>query len=304
MELSEVHKEADSAGRKALIFGGLALIAAGLFGWMLAHLSGSEGKTQAVVVAKRDLPPLTQLTKDDIATVGWPRESLPSGFIADANTLTAISQVNLQELQKNEPILATRVSRTEGGIGVSVLVKPQMRAFVVEVNEPVAKSTILHPGAHVDVLATLADPRGRNNQMVTKAILQNLTILAVGDSVGFEAQEVSKPGERRVEDRPALERHRVVTLEVGLGDLETLAYAASQGKVDLALRSNADTENVSTEGVTTAKILGDTGDDDRHEVRTTGAVEPARSAPTPRARRHSKPAPPQPSGPSIYKVGR
>ncbi len=259
MELLEVQKEADSAGRKAMVFGVLALVLAGTFGFLLARFGGTTNDSQPVVVAARNIPALTSLKASDLQTVMWPRTSLPDGTVGDANLILAVAKVNVTELVRNEPVLTPRLAAADSGVAVSTIIEAERRAFVVTATESVATATILHPGAMVDVVATLTDPR--NTSVVTKTILQNIKVLAVGDSVDVEArQEMRKVGEQR-DDREATQRRRVVTLSVSPADVEVLSYATNQGHVDLVMRSNADTEVVPTTGISTDKLLGSIKED-------------------------------------------
>ncbi len=299
MELSDVQKEADSAGRKALLFGVFAVGAAGLFGYSMAKMGGTAPDTQPVVVAARGLPPLTTLKAADLQVVNWPMMSLPDGTYRDPNMLLTPEKINVGELIKNEPILVPRVTNADSGLAVSTLIDPEKRAFVVQIDESMATAQILHPGAMVDVVATLEDPRNRSST-VTKTLLQNVKVLAIGDRVDVEPQpsqfeDDSDAQKRRAakDPREGRERHRVVTLSVSLGDVELLSYAVRTGRLDLAMRASADTEIVVTTGVTTEKLLGsmrkerdrDEEDDGRSAAPSIGSS----SSPRPRRARRSSP---------------
>ncbi|HET6345890.1 MAG TPA: Flp pilus assembly protein CpaB [Myxococcota bacterium] len=299
MELTEVQKEADSAGRKAILFGIAALLTAGLFGWMLARLSGGGPETQAVVVAAEEIPPLTQLKAKQLKVVQWPAAALPRGTFAKPDDVVKTNQINVNGLDVGEPILASRLSTPERGLGMSQMVEPSMRAFVVQVKEHVAAAELLHPGAFVDVVATLEDVHSR--ELVTKVILQNVQVLAVGASIDVEpatAKEV-KEGEERAK----VERRRVVTLLVNLADVEELAFASQQGKLDLALRNNQDSELVSTEGATVDKMLGARPSKAEARPSVSQAAPPPVAPPRPsRSSSHPHPSSSPRTGPHIYKV--
>jgi pilus assembly protein CpaB len=299
VELTEVQKEADAAGRKAILFGIAALLTAGLFGWMLARLSGGGPETQAVVVAAEEIPPLTQLKAKQLKVVQWPAAALPRGTFAKPEDVVKTNQINVNGLEVGEPILAARLSTPERGLGMSQMVEPSMRAFVVQVKEHVATAELLHPGAFVDVVATLEDVHSR--ELVTKVILQNVQVLAVGASIDVEpatAKEV-KEGEERAK----VERRRVVTLLVNLADVEELAFASQQGKLDLALRNNQDSELVNTEGATVDKMLGSRPSKAEARPSVSQAAPPTTLPPRPsRPSSHPHPSSSPRTGPHIYKV--
>ena len=92
----------------------------------------------------------------------------------------------------------------------------------------------------MDVLVTVKDPEKKEKK--TKTILENIPVLATGTQI----QENEK-GEPAPFD--------VYTLEVTLEEAEKLALAASEGKIQLALRSVIDGDEVYTEGITVPELL-------------------------------------------------
>ena len=297
MELLEVQKEADSAGRKAIIFGIGALMLAGVFGWMLARLGGGGPEIESVVVAAEEIPPLTQLKLKHLRVVQWPKTSKPQGTFSNPNDVIASNELNLSGMVAGEPILNSRLSTPERGLGVSQLVEPSMRAYVVQVNDAIAKSQIVHPGALVDVIATLEDQRNRDQ--VSKVILQNVQVLAVGDSVDLEPRPLNKEDVAHAEDHQQVERHRVVTLLVNLADVEYLAFASAQGKIDLALRSNVDAEIVPTTGVNMEKVMGTAHNNNGADMKAAPQVTDSHPS---SGKTHASRPRSAPPGPSIYKI--
>lgn len=307
MELTEVQKEADSAGRKAVIFGVGALFLAGLFGWMLAHLSGGGPEVVPLVVAGEEIPPLTHIKAAQLKVINWPKESRPAGGFAKIEDVVNTNEINTSGLLPGEPIIAERLSTPERGLGISQLVEPNMRAFVVQALDSVATAGMLHPGAYVDVLATFQDPR--STDYATRVILQNILVMAVGDSIDVEATRPVDKTASDSQERDRVERQRVVTLLVGLKDVEPLTLASRQGKIDLALRNNVDNQIVTTSGVTLEQVVSDKApkinldknsasgssghDSDTHSM--VPPATPSRSRSTEHRRRES-------GSPSIYKV--
>ena len=92
----------------------------------------------------------------------------------------------------------------------------------------------------MDVLVTVKDPEKKEEK--TKTILENIPVLATGTQI----QENEK-GEPAPVD--------VYTLEVTPEEAEKLALAASEGKLQLALRSVIDGDEVYTEGITVPELL-------------------------------------------------
>jgi pilus assembly protein CpaB len=81
-----------------------------------------------------------------------------------------------------------------------------------------------------------------NNTEQTKIVLQNILVLATGTQV--EEGEDRKPQEVDV-----------YTLEVNPDQAERLTLAATEGKIQLALRGLIDTQEVLTRGATIASTL-------------------------------------------------
>jgi pilus assembly protein CpaB len=305
VELSDVQKEADSAGRKALLFGVFALALAGAFGYMLAKFGGATQDTQPVVVAARALPPLTTLKAADLEVVAWPLTALPEGTVRDPNQILSPVKINIGELIKNEPILLPRITDADSGLAVSTLIEPEKRAYVVLVDELVATAQILHPGATVDVIATFKE-QSKGTALV-KTLLQNVKVLAVGDRVDVEPQatqfdENTDEGRRRAAQNPRdkQQRHRVVTLSVSLADVELLTFATRNGYLDLAMRSGSDTEIVTTQGVTNAKLFGALKKESEEEGDRQGSASTPSASPSMGGSRPSRSSGRRRSSPMIY----
>lgn len=282
MEVNEIQQEAQSAGNKAIIFGVLALVVAALFGWTAAQLSSHGPESHAAVVAAVDLPALGSLRKEDLKVVQWPATSFPKGAFETVDEVLKLNQISTNALVQGEPILLSRLGSPERGLGISLIVEPNMRAFVLQVDGPVAAADLLHPGAFVDVAATLQDTKRQD--MVTRVILQNVQILAVGDNVDVEPRRLSGQSETSASDeRDKIERHRVVTLLVNLKDVEPLTLAVRAGKIDLSLRSNKDSTMFESAGTSLQAVFGTKKHDN------TVASSPEAPAPHPVAPHVSQP---------------
>ena len=117
-----------------------------------------------------------------------------------------------------------------------------MRAVSVRVDEIVGVAGFVLPGTRVDVMVTLTGTRP-DDGVSTRVILQNMLVLAAGQSVERDADE--KP--RTV---------TVITLLTTPTDAEMLALASNQGRIQMALRPALDTVQVATAGATMATLLG------------------------------------------------
>ena len=198
-----------------------------------------EAEAVPVTVALVDLPWGTKIRPDMVKTVAFLKESLPPGYVTDPGSLE--NRVLIAQVKQNEPITASRLapeSVTEGG--VSAIIKPGNRAIAVKGDKVIGISGFIKPGNRVDVLATLKHPKSKLD--VTKIVLENTLVLATGTQMQENGEGKPAPVD-------------VYTLEVSPDDGEKLGLAASQGKLQFALRNITDGETVLTKGATIAKTL-------------------------------------------------
>ena len=116
------------------------------------------------------------------------------------------------------------------------------RAVSINVNEQIAVSNLFRPGDYVDVIASLEREENESaggrvvNPRVTKIIIQNVEILALGQ-------------DQTVTDGKLKEALKTVTLAVNPQDVEKLVYASDYGLLRLALRPVDEDEIIDTPGV-------------------------------------------------------
>lgn len=253
-----------------LAVGVFVALLAGLMthGWLRgkagAQVRASE--TQTVTVAALDLEWGTVITKGMVKTAPFLKQTLPDGYFADPAKLEG--RTLIYPLKVNEPILESRLApaNVTGG-GIAAVIGPQKRAMAVKVDKVIGVSGFIHPGNRVDVLVTL-NRSERITTPITKTVLENVLVLATGPQM-----EKTAKGEKPV---PV----DVITLEVSVEEGEKLALAATEGKLNLALRNLADAKAVTTRGTTIPALLSSLN---------RGPAEGTRSAP--RVRQAASPVP-------------
>ena len=198
-----------------------------------------QAEASPVIVATGDLAWGTKLKPEMLKTTPYLKESLPEGHFSKLPDITG--RVLISPVKANEPITVHKLAPNsiETG-GVAAVLKQGKRAIAVKGDKVIGISGFINPGNRVDVLVTIEDPKKKEDK--TKTILENILVLATGTQI----QENDK-GEPAPVD--------VYTLEVDPEDGEKLALAATEGRVQLALRSTLDTETVLTTGVTIPKML-------------------------------------------------
>jgi pilus assembly protein CpaB len=197
---------------------------------------------QPIVIAAVDLSWGTRITNEMLKKANFLKGSLTTGYFSDPALV--VGRVLIYPVKANEPIFESRLAPVEMKAGgVAAVISPKKRAIAVKVDKVIGVSGFIHPGNRVDVLMTLAS--GRTFDPVTKTILENILVLAVGTETKERrsSEEKSSPTD-------------VITLEVTPEEAEKLALAATEGRLQLALRNFSDMENVVTHGTTVTTLVG------------------------------------------------
>jgi pilus assembly protein CpaB len=194
-----------------------------------------------VVVAAADLDIGAEIGRDDIRIIEWPATSVPNDAIGTADEV--VGRGLIVPVVQNEPILPGKLASKEAGAGLPPAIPPGLRAVSVRVNEVIGVAGYVLPGTHVDVVATVS-PTSQQIDMTSKVILTNVLVLAAGTKI------------ERATDKDKPMPVSVVTLLVNPEEAERLTLAASEGKIQLALRNPLDRETPATRGIRPAALLG------------------------------------------------
>ena len=226
--------------------------------------------TQPVAVAAGDMPWGTAITKDKIKTVSYLKENLPQGTFSDCGSL--VGRVLVFPVKANEPIFESRLAPSNISTGgVAAVISPKKRAVAVRVDPVIGVAGFINAGNRVDVLVTINPDRGGSSKPVTKIVLENILVLAAGPEVEKKGKEPTNVN--------------VITLEATPEEAQKLALAATEGKLQLALRNFSDTEDVRTKGTTIPILLAsyNSEKDTNHSGKKPGAqrkrVEKAKPVP-------------------------
>src|SRR5215470_15484726 len=204
--------------------------------------SARAGRTAGlvpVVVANTDLTYGTKLDQSQLRVVNFPKESVPEGAYSDMDSV--LGNTTKVFLAAREPVLQSKLSTVGGGL--SMMVRPTMRASSVDVRLSSSVSGFIVPGDKVDVLVTV-DQQGGPQEAITKTILQNMEVLAAGP----------KTQQKEKEDKPS--DMQTVTLLVDPLGAEKLANGMHEGKIHLTLRNPEDQDTLSLAALSTRQVLG------------------------------------------------
>jgi len=217
-------------------------------------------QTQPVTVALADLGWGKVLAKEMMKTVPYPKEYVPPGSFSDPNALTG--RVLLYPVKANEPIFESRLAPASIKTGgVAAVITSKKRAVAVKVDKIIGVAGFINAGNRVDVLVTIAS--GKTSAPVTKTVLENVLVLAVGPDLEKKGKEPSPTD--------------VITLEVTPEEAEKLALASTEGKLQMALRNYNDGEDVVTKGITVPTLLASYASESQQKATKTTASQKIRS---------------------------
>ena len=174
-----------------------------------------------IVVTNQDLTFGETLKPENMRTVMYPKDSVPTGAHSVVDSL--VGQVTKVFLKQNEPILDSKLSSIGGGL--SLLIEKNMRAASIQVDKVSGVSGFILPGDLVDVILTVHN-YNKGNDGIAKTILQKVEVLAAGEKTEQKGDKVITV--------------QAVTLLVDASGAQSLALATQEGKLHLALRNRAD----------------------------------------------------------------
>jgi pilus assembly protein CpaB len=235
------------SGTRAALFWAFTLVAGLGTALMIARYLDKRGggatvTVAGVVVAAADLPLAAKLKLEDLKVIEWPADHLPPGAVSDPKEL--IGRVLVSRVLAQQPLLPGMLAAKNAGSGLAALIPSNMRAIAVRVDDIVGVAGFIHADDRVDVLVTMR-PTFQGGESTTKAFLQNIKVLAVG-------QEIDMGDKSRMHATPAA----VATLLVSPKDAERLVLAQTEGRIMLTLRSWTDSQAVDTDGASPSGLLG------------------------------------------------
>lgn len=183
------------------------------------------------------------IKEEDVALIDYAAAYVPEGAFSTVEELfpkgVEIPRFVLREMEKNEPILMTKVTEPGQNASITSRLSRGMRAFTIKVDVASGVSGFLRPQDRVDVYWSGA-VRGENSQTFTQLIKSGVEIIAIDQSANGEIDSSSIA--------------RTVTVQVSPQDVAILAQAQSTGALSLSLVGNGD-ETVNSEILVDQKAL-------------------------------------------------
>ena len=204
--------------------------------------------TKTVYVAQGPLKYGQKLKREDVRAVAWPENAIPEGAFLDMAALfpenTDALRVVLRQIEKDEAIMALKVTEPGQDTGLTSRLARGTRAFTIKVDVSSGVSGFLRPGDRVDVYWTGRVTVGRDSDKgdVTKLIEAGVQLIAIDQSAGGELDETTIAG--------------TVTVAISPQQVASLAQAQSTGKLSLSLVGAGDDTIASAIEVDQRTLLG------------------------------------------------
>lgn len=204
--------------------------------------------TVDVFVANQPLRYGETLTKESVRKVRWPVNALPEGSFTKQDVLfppdLTEMRVVLRSMEKDEAIMALKVTEPGEDAGLTSQLERGMRAFAIRVDVASGVSGFLRPGDRVDVYwtgsinDTIEGARGE----VTRLIEAGISLIAVDQRAGGDLEATTIA--------------RTVTVAARPEQVAALAQAQTTGKLSLSLVGAGDDTIAAAIEVNQRSLLG------------------------------------------------
>lgn len=204
--------------------------------------------TVDVYVATKPLKYGERLSQDAVRAVRWPENAIPEGAFTELDALFPPHvgddlRVVLRAMEKDEAVLAVKVTAPGEDAGITSRLQRGMRAFAIKVDVSSGVSGFLRPGDKVDVYWTGMMPgTGGADGEVTRLIETNVELVAIDQSAGGDINGAVIA--------------RTVTVAAHPRQVAALAQAQTTGRLSLALVGAGDDTIASVVEVDQRSLLG------------------------------------------------
>jgi len=193
-----------------------------------------SGQGVAVVRARATIPMAAEITNDMVEVVQVPKAFVPKDAFAKKEDV--VGRVTNVIVTKDLPITANLLAPKGTTPGMEARIPRGYRAVAVKIDESSGVAFLVKP----------------DSETVSKSILENIEVAAVGQELGNNTDKASVAT-------------KSVTLLLKPEDVPTLHLAAQKGKILLAMRNQVDMSSRQLAATTEKKLLG------REETKDTSA---------------------------------
>lgn len=229
---------------------GLGVVAAIAAAVLVASLSSSDAEVSTpdhplpqipVVVATKDLEPMTILTSEVVTTVQKDRNIPPVGSFTDPSQI--LSKVLKVGVKANQILKDSDFYVTGSSAELAAALKEGERCVNVALNDSMGIELLLYPGSLVDVMCSMnlrsTEGAETTDDPVAITLIEKVRVLAVGqDTIVHQSEASAEGGQPNRGARPT------VALAVTTDQAEKLKLAMQEGSVSLSLRNPRDNTQV------------------------------------------------------------
>jgi len=240
-----------------------ALIIAGGAVWLARGWLDSQVKTiivkedakapEATIVVAREIMRFgLHITPSTLKEIPWSAGSIPDGAFSKIEDIVndKDERVVLQAIQRNEPVLKSKITTPGGRATLSAIIDESMRAVTIRVNDVFGVAGFVLPNDRVDILLT----RKVDDSPLTNILIQNVRVLAIDQTASEE------------KNSPTVVK--AVTLEVTPTQTQKLALSSSVGTLSLALRNRTNTNLADSRTMGLSDLEGGSGNNIQPTVKT------------------------------------
>ncbi|MES2907353.1 MAG: Flp pilus assembly protein CpaB [Pseudomonadota bacterium] len=214
----------------AVLFGGAAVFLARAWLEHQADLNASRSTVSApvnqttLVVAAEPLRFGNELEAAKLAEIPWPSDALPDGAYAKIDDVMKDGRrVVVRAMEKNEPVLISKITGSGERAGLASLVTEGERAVTMRVNDVNGVAGFVLPGDRVDILMSQYEGKDSN---ASDVVLQNVKVLAI-DQIADDKS-----------DQPNIVK--AVTIETNIAGAQKVTLASLAGTLSFTLRRAGD----------------------------------------------------------------
>ena len=221
----------------AIVLGIIAILAVRFYVQRVEQEARLKLKGAHVVAAKEDIKAGTEIDPDLVAVQGSADSvHTAAGHPGSMELKQILGHKTRVPLRAGQIILWSDLESERRG-GLSALIPEGDGAFTVNISQGIS-SSLIQPNDHIDIIASFAIPKDnpssaapvassrQASDMVNVVLLQNVTVLTVGDTMGGAAQ--AQPGDRAGSG--------AMSLSVTLPEAQLLMFAAQHGELGAVLR--------------------------------------------------------------------
>lgn len=203
----------------------------------------------SVLIAKQDISPGTAINPSMVDIAVAPTSQVPPQTASSYEQL--LNKEAAAPIAKGEPLMLSKLTSSRRPVAKSVYslagtTPVGKRAITIPVDNISSVGGMIKPGDYVDVLCSISVPAElsetkKDKKQVILPLFQNVLVLAVGSEIAAEEEDVSRYAQ---EDKAQKQTTppKTITLALAPKEVNLIAFAQEQGKIQMVLRPQGDTQ--------------------------------------------------------------